>query len=314
MKTGLACIGLTTLDVVARAIDALPQGEGTTLIEGIACAPAGTAAGPALIAAQLGMNVKLASAVGDDLIGRFIRLALDEAGVDLSALETLPGLPSSTTVLAVDSAGRRPNFHALGAGMLAAATPAALEAAQSVSFFHYGGIGGPRLDGGAGAGLVKAARDAGAIVTCDLISPQASALDELKQLLPFVDYFMPSAAEAVFLTGQDDLFVAADFFRELGVGGCIIKNGRQGSLVVLDGVRTTLPAYVITPVDTTSCGDSYCAGFIAALDRGWPPLEAARFATATAALVAQGLATLGKLESFEATEAAMRQMTLGEAA
>lgn len=314
MKTGLACIGLTTLDVVARAIDALPEGEGTTLIEGIACAPAGTAAGAALVAAKLGVSVKLASAVGDDLIGRFIRMALDEAGVDLAALETLPGLPSSTTVLAVDSAGRRPNFHALGAGMLAAATPAALEAAKSVRFFHYAGIGGPRLDGGAGAEIVKAAREAGAIVTCDLISPQATALDELKRLLPYVDYFMPSAAEALFLTGQDDLFAAADVFRGLGAGGCIIKNGSRGSVVVLDGVRTTLPAYVIRPVDTTSCGDSYCAGFIAALSRGWPPLEAARFATATAALVAQGLATLGKLESFEATETAMNQMTLSEAA
>ena len=61
-------------------------------------------------------------------------------------------------------------------------------------------------------------------------------------------------------------------------------------------------------MDTTSCGDSYCAGFIAALDRGWAPVEAARFATATAALVAQGLATLGKLESFDATLAAMHQM------
>ena len=79
-------------------------------------------------------------------------------------------------------------------------------------------------------------------------------------------------------------------------------------------VSTTLPAYAITPVDTTSCGDSYCAGFIAALSRGWAPLDAARFGTATAALVAQGLATLGKVESFEATEAAMRQMTLSEAA
>jgi sugar/nucleoside kinase (ribokinase family) len=314
MKTGLACIGLTTLDVVARAIDALPEGEGTTLIEGIACAPAGTAAGAALVAAKLGMSVSLASAVGDDLIGRFIRLALDEAGVDLTALETLPGLPSSTTVLAVDSAGRRPNFHALGAGMLAAATPAAFEAAKSARFFHYAGIGGPRLDGGAGAEVAKAAHEAGAIVTCDLISPQATALDELKRLLPFVDYFMPSAAEALFLTGQDDLFAAADVFRELGAGGCIIKNGGRGSVVVLDGARTTLPAYVIKPVDTTSCGDSYCAGFIAALDRGWAALDAARFATATAALVAQGLATTGKLESFEATEAAMGQMTLSEAA
>ena len=59
--------------------------------------------------------------------------ALDEAGVDLSALETMPGLPSSTTVLAVDSAGRRPNFHALGAGMLAWASPAALEVATTVA-------------------------------------------------------------------------------------------------------------------------------------------------------------------------------------
>ncbi|SFK58124.1 carbohydrate kinase family protein [Caulobacter sp. UNC279MFTsu5.1] len=314
MKTGLACIGLTTLDVVARAIDALPEGEGTTLIEGIACAPAGTAAGTALVAAKLGMPVKLASAVGDDLIGRFIRMALDEAGVDLTALETLPGLPSSTTVLAVDSAGRRPNFHALGAGILAQVTPEALAAARSVGFFHYAGIGGPRLDGGPGAGIVQAAREAGAIVTCDLISPQATALDELKRLLPFVDYFMPSAAEALFLTGREDLFAAADVFRELGAGGCIIKNGSRGSVVVLDGVRTTLPAYLIKPVDTTSCGDSYCAGFIAALDRGWAPLEAVRFATATAALVAQGLATLGKLESFEATETAMCQMTLRETA
>jgi sugar/nucleoside kinase (ribokinase family) len=298
MKTGLACIGLTTLDVVARAIDALPEGEGTTLIEGIACAPAGTAAGAALVAAKLGVPVSLASAVGDDLVGRFIRMALDEAGVDLAALDTMPGLPSSTTVLAVDSAGRRPNFHALGAGMLAAATPSALAAATAARFLHYAGIGGPRLDGGAGAELVKAASEAGVIVTCDLISPQASALDELKRLLPYVDYFLPSAAEARMLTGRDDL----------------IKDGGRGSVVVLDGARTTLPAYAIKPVDTTSCGDSYCAGFIAALSRDWPPLEAARFATATAALVAQGLATLGKLESFEATETAMRQMTLNEAA
>ncbi len=52
MKSGLLTIGLTTLDVVARPIDGLPSGEGTTLIEGIACAPAGTAAGAAMKPAQ----------------------------------------------------------------------------------------------------------------------------------------------------------------------------------------------------------------------------------------------------------------------
>ena len=71
-------------------------------------------------------------------------------------------------------------------------------------------------------------------------------------------------------------------------------------------------AHAIQPIDTTSCGDSYCAGFIAALDRGWPSREAAHFATATAALVAQGLGTLGKLESFAATEKAMGETALAE--
>ncbi|RRN66429.1 carbohydrate kinase family protein [Caulobacter sp. 602-1] len=312
MKNGLACIGLTTLDVVARAIDVLPKEEVTGLIEGIACAPAGTAAAPALLAARLGVSSRLISAVGDDLIGRFILTALADAGVDVTDLEVLPGLPSSTTLLAVSSSGVRPGFHALGAGMLARVTPRALETAAAVGFLHYGGVGGPKLDGGEGEAIVRAASRAGAIVTCDLIAPQLSAIDEVKRLLPHVDYFLPSAAEAVFLTGQEDLFAAAETFRSWGAKGCVIKNGGRGSVVVLDGVSTTLPAHAITPVDTTSCGDSYCAGFIAALSRGWTPLDAARFGTATAALVAQGLATLGKLESFEATEAAMRQMTLRE--
>lgn len=314
MKTGLLTIGLVTLDVVASPIDALPQGEGTTLIQGIACAPAGTAGGAAMIAARLGVPVKLASALGDDLIGRFVRMALEESKVDTSLLPVRPGMPTSTTVLAVDSKGRRPNFHALGAGMLATVNDEVMEAARQARFLHYGGVGGPKLDGGPGASLLQAAHEAGAIVTCDLISPQGSALDELKRLLPFVDYFMPSAAEALALTGTDDLGAAADAFLGLGAKACIIKNGGRGSHVVLPDARHSLPAHVITPVDTTSCGDSYCAGFIAALSRGWEPLEACRFATATAALVAQGLATLGKLESFEATEAAMRAMPLGETA
>ncbi|HZC16666.1 MAG TPA: carbohydrate kinase family protein [Caulobacteraceae bacterium] len=309
MKRGLVSAGLTTLDVVARPIDTLPEFESTVLVEGIALAPAGTAAGAAYVAAKLGMDAALIGAVGDDLAGRFVRMALDEAGVDTALLKTEVGSLTSTTVLAVDSAGRRPNFHALGAGGLARITEAAMTAVRRAKFLHYAGIGGRGLDKGPGAGLVKAAREAGAIVTCDLISPRRSAFEELKTILPNLDYFMPSATEALALTGLDDLQAAGAAFLALGARGVIIKNGRKGSMLMLDGTTTALPAFAITPVDTTSCGDSYCAGFIAALDRGWPPLEAARFATATAALVAEGLATLGRLESFDATLAAMRQMT-----
>lgn len=312
MGTGLVCIGLTTLDVVARPIDALPSGEGTTLIEGIAVAPAGTAAGAAMVAARLGVETRLAGSIGDDLMGRFVRMALEEQGVGLDLLETMQGFPTSATVLAVDSQGRRPNFHALGAGLFAPTGEAVIKAAGQCAFLHYGGIGGPRLDGGAGAAVVAAAKAGGAVVTCDLISPQSTALAELERLLPNVDYFLPSVAEAFALSGTDGLSKAADFFIAMGAGAVIIKNGRAGSYVALGAERSNLGAYDIVPVDTTSCGDSYCAGFIAGLGRGLAPLDAARFATAVAAQVAQGLATLGRLESYDGVIEAMKTMTLKE--
>jgi sugar/nucleoside kinase (ribokinase family) len=314
MSKGLLCIGLTTLDVVARPIDALPEGEGTTLIQGIGMAPAGTAAGAAMVAATLGVRTRLAASVGGDLMGRVVRMALAERGIDVGLVDVMEGFPTSATVLTIDSQGRRPNFHALGAGLFSPTDERVIAAAQACGFLHYAGIGGPRLDGGVGAAVVEAARAAGAIVTCDLISPQPSALAELERLLPNVDYFMPSVGEAFALSKTEDLGAAADFFMGLGAGAVIIKNGGAGSYVALGAERTVLPAYAITPVDTTSCGDSYCAGFIAGLDHGLAPLDACRFATAVAAQVAQGLATLGKLESYEGTLEAMKTMTLKDAA
>jgi sugar/nucleoside kinase (ribokinase family) len=264
------------------------------------------------VAGALGVKVGLAGAVGDDRKGRFVRQVLEEVGVDTALVETVVGATTSTTVLAVDSDGRRPAFHALGASHQYALTPAAGAAAKSAKVVHWAGVGSRNLDRGPGAALLAEAKAAGATVTCDLISPGSRTLDELKLLLPYVDWFLPSAVEARALSGQDSLGDAAAFFRDLGAGACIIKDGPRGSVLGLPEATWTLPAHAITPVDTTSCGDSYCAGFIAALLRGFAPVEAARFATATAALVAQGLGTLGKLESFEGVETAMRQLPLLE--
>jgi len=312
MNPALLTIGLTTLDIVAHPIDALTHTERAIIVEGIACTPAGTAGGAAMVAAKLGVPTTIVGAVGDDMIGGFVRLGFEQVGVDTRLLATRPGETTSTTLLAVEGDGTRSSYHAVGAGGGASIDAAVVAAACASGFVHYAAVGGRGTDGGPGAELLRAAKAAGAVVTCDLIGPRRSALDELKLLLPHVDYFMPSAAEATFLSGIDDLAKAAELFRSLGAGGCVIKDGGRGSYVSIGTERRRLPAHAIRPIDTTSCGDSYCAGFIAALARGWPPLEACRFATATAALVAQGLGTLGKLESFLATEQAMRATALAE--
>jgi sugar/nucleoside kinase (ribokinase family) len=305
MNSGLLVIGLTTLDIVAGAIDELTHTERARLIDGVACAPAGTAAGAALVAAKLGMSVKLVGAVGDDMNGGFVRLGLERVGVDTSFLETRPGEKTSTTLLTVESDGRRSSYHMPGVGIAARIDDAVVAAARGASFVHYAAVGGRLTDGGPGEALLRVAKEGGATVTCDLIGPRRTAADEVRRLAPYVDYFAPSAAEAVVLSGTEDLGEAAACFLGMGAGSCIIKNGRQGALVWMDGAHHVVPAYDVSPRDTTSCGDSFCAGFIAAMDRGWSPLEACRFANMTAGLVAEGYGTLGALTGFEETVEAM---------
>lgn len=312
MKFDLLCVGLTTLDIVGRPITEIPRDEGGRLIEQIACAPAGTAAGAACIAAKLGLKTGLAGAVGDDLTGRFVRFALEEGGVDTSLLTVIKGLPTSATILPIDLQARRPAFHAPGAGSIPPLTDELITAMENARALHYAAIGAPTFDGGAGENLLKAAKTAGVEIFCDLIAPRPGTKEELERILPHVDWFMPSADEARYLTRLEDLQSAADAFVAMGAKNCAIKDGRRGAIVSAGDLRGRVPAFKIAAIDTTTCGDSFCAGFITARLKGRSDREALKFAAATAAMVAQGLATYGKLESFAQVEDAVNSLPVDE--
>jgi sugar/nucleoside kinase (ribokinase family) len=299
-SASLVCIGLTTVDVVALPVR--PQiFDRVSLLKALQIQPAGTAAGAALVAARLGVRTQLLGAVGDDAVGRCVLGELEHAGIDVSLMQVVAGKPTSATLVAIDEAGSRMIHHAPGAAAGLELTGSARTAACAAAVIHYAGVGGPLLDGGSGADLLAAARAGGTMITCDLIAPGAGAAAELRRILPHVDVFLPSAVEARFVTGMEDLEAAGRMLREWGARACVIKNGAQGALAF--DARGRFEAMAAIPVesvvDTTSCGDSFCAGFIAATLRGRAWREALHFAAATAALVAQGPATLGRLESFE---------------
>ncbi len=306
MVTDTLAIGLTTLDIVGHKIDALPENEAGVLIESVEIVPAGTAGGFALIAATLGLKASLISALGDDRIGRFVRLVLEDHGVDTTLVPTLAGATTSATILPIDSRGRRPTLHALGASMETEITEAAIAAAARAKFIHYGAIGAPRITPAARTRFLQAGHAAGAFITCDLISPGPRAHADIAEILPALDCFMPSLAEARFLTGYSDATSAAAALRAAGAQSCIIKCGAAGVLVSdADGVRT-IPAFNVRVIDTTSCGDAFCAGYVTGLHQGWDTDTSSRFAAAVAALVAQGLGTIGRLTGFAAADALLK--------
>lgn len=297
----LLTVGLTTLDIAIHPIDRMPEIDEGMLIPTIRLSPAGTAGGTAAVAARLGLRVAIASAVGDDLQGDAVRAALEREGVDTTLLTVESGWPTSTTVLPVREGGQRSNLHMLGASVVTPLDPRTSSVLPRARAVHWGGVGYPGLRE-QGPEMLRSAREAGAFVTCDLIAPQAAARDDLAALLPYVDVFMPSEAEVRFLAETDDLKAAAVHFMGLGAGACVFKAGREGAVMFDAHGETRVPAFAITPVDTTTCGDSFCAGFIAARLRGYDGAAALRFATAVAAQVAMGVGTFGTLMDFESTE------------
>lgn len=311
MPFDLLAVGLTTIDITVHPVASLPEGETGQIVEKIVLSPAGTAGGTALVAQKLGLRSAIASAVGEDPQGQLVRSMFDVAGVDTSLLAIDPDWPTSTTVLPIRPNGDRPNWHMMGASIFAPVTDAVFAALAHTAAVHWGGVGFPGA-AGKGSDLLRAAQARGVWTSCDLIAPSEAANADLESLLPHVDLFMPSLAEVRELAGTDDPVEGARHFMARGAGGCLIKMGGKGALLILPDRRVHVPAHEIDPVDTTSCGDSLCAGYIAGRTRGLDHIEALRFGVATAAQVALGVGTVGKLESYDATLAFMRDTPVKE--
>ncbi|MCL1909628.1 MAG: carbohydrate kinase family protein, partial [Kiritimatiellaeota bacterium] len=109
-------------------------------------------------------------------------------------------------------------------------------------------------------------------------------LSVVESALPWLDFFMPSEAEAALITGESDPVKMAEFLRGKGVKTAIVKLGEKG--VYADGGGTErfhLPAFNVPVVDTTGAGDSFTAGFLAKHTQGASLRECARYASAVAA-------------------------------
>lgn len=91
----------------------------------------------------------------------------------------------------------------------------------------------------------------------------------LADLLRAIDVFAPNLSEAQQLTGAGTAEAALDRLAEL-CPMVIVKCGAQGALARAGGQFWRSSAIDVQPVDTTGAGDSFNAGFLAALLQGLP--------------------------------------------
>jgi ribokinase len=258
------------------AVPQLPAPGVTVLGEGVRSFPGGKGANQAVAAARDGAAVAFGGCVGRDGFAEVATAALRDAAVDLARLAVVDG-PTGCASICVDPAGRNQIAVAPGANMAARATQ--VEDAA----LHPGVVVLLQMEVPSGevAALIVRAKARGARVVLNLAPPGAIALEALRAL----DLLVVNEHEAAVLASRLGCAETAVGLRgALGVD-VAVTLGEAGVQAATAGGVIAVPAFPVTPVDTTGAGDCWCGVLCAALDRGLG-LEAAMVRASAAAAIA----------------------------
>ncbi|MGH8799710.1 MAG: sugar kinase [Casimicrobiaceae bacterium] len=257
----------------------------------------------AIAAARLGAAAAYVTRLGDDAFGRkFIDLWRRE-GVDSSGVAIEAGASTGIYFVAHGPAGHE--FSYLRAGSAASHMRPAdlpLEIIRAARVLHVSGISQAISATACDAvfAAIGAARDAGARISFDSnlrlqLWPLPRAKAVIVATMGLCDWFLPSFDEAARLCGQDEPEAILKWCHARGAPIVALKMGGEGVWVSTGDAREHIPGIRVNAIDATGAGDCFDGAFAARIVAGDPPLTAARYANAAAALATTGYGAVAPL-------------------
>jgi sugar/nucleoside kinase (ribokinase family) len=266
------CVGLLAADILVRPVDRVDFSVDTRRVGSIDISSGGDCLNVALGLRKLGASVGFAGLVGDDQLGGYLRAGIARAGLDARGLQMRRETSTSSCLVLINSNGERTFFYHGGATDLFSLSDVDLAQLDGTSAVHVGGTYSlPQFDGEGAARLFHEARSRRILTSMDVTWDTTGRwLSVIEPCLPHLSLFMPSLSEAKEIAGTERPDDIAAFFQERGVRTCVIKLGEKGCYVKHgDELGFFSPAFPTQVVDTTGAGDSFVAGFLTGVLKGW---------------------------------------------
>ena len=305
-RADVVCVGGITADLLARPVDELPQFGRLSLVDSVTFTPGGCAHNCASALARLGTAVRLVGRIGPDPLGAAIVPMLGARGVITDGVAVSPDVGTSATLGFVAADGERAFVHTIGANGRIDAADLDWDAAAASRILFVGMFGLLGSFDDQVPAVLAEARSRGLRTALDTVWDPTGALPvKVRPCLPYLDYFLPSHAEAEAITGLVDPPEIVASLRAHGVGVVVIKLGRDGCYVADADGGQVVPGFEVEQVDATGAGDAWCAGFLRGLLEGSSPLEAARLGNAVGACCVQAVGAYDGIRSYADTRAFM---------
>lgn len=270
-------LGGVTLDRIVK-IPRMPGWDETEYISDYLVQQGGMAATAMTAAARLGESVEFVGGVGDDDAGRYLLQIFKHEQVATNQVRILQKASTAFSLILVhETSGKRTIIHHRGIQAQADLNIPRLTLA-GISFLHLDGYWVKLA-----LRTAKQAKTQGITISLD---PSSKLLrdPEATELFHLVDYFMPGYTFATRLTGETDPARSTEKILTYGAKAVILTKGAEGCFIRTRDTYGHLPAFQIPAVDTTGAGDTFHGAFVAGLSKGYHLRQAARFASAAAAL------------------------------
>ena len=241
----------------------------------------GKGANQAVAAALLGADVAFIARIGEDSYGDACLDSYAAAGVHLDGVQRSPDVATGIALIGVSAEGE--NFILVASGANAELSPADVKANADV--IRAADVLLLQLE--VPLATVRAAIDIAREHGKTIILNPAPYQTLPRELLQKISVLTPNAGEAAQMLDAADIPSDEQLAKGvLGMGpsGAVITLGGDGALVAGSWGWVRVPAYDVSPVDTTGAGDAFNAGLAVGLAEGQSLEQAAQFASAVAAI------------------------------
>jgi sugar/nucleoside kinase (ribokinase family) len=280
----VVCLGILVADVIARPVDDLPPTGSLALVDAITVEGGGCALNTASMLAKLGLRATVVGKVGVDPFGDLLVRLLDERGVGREGVLRDASVPTSSTVVLVDSAGERTFLHVPGANGALGSDELDSRLLEGARVLHVAGaLVMERLDGEPLASVVAEAQGRGLLTSLDTVWDSTGRWSRLEPCLSHLDLATPSLAEGRALSGESEPPRVAAWLHERGVREVALTMGARGCYASGDGFVGYVDAPAVDVVDGTGAGDAFAAGVLFGRLAGWPLERSVRLGCAAGA-------------------------------
>lgn len=281
-KNSILVVGSSNTDMIIK-MDRIPK-PGETILGGeFASAAGGKGANQAVGAARAGGAVTFIARVGQDMFGDKAVAGFIADRINVNYVVRDRVAPSGVALIFVGQNGE--NSIAVASGANANLMPVDLHKARRA--FAKADVVVLQLE--TPLKTVEAAVGLATRAGARVILNPAPARALPNSLLRQVYLLTPNETEAELLTGiavnnEAGAAKAADALLARGVQNVIITLGARGAFVAGSQGRGLVTGYKVKPVDTTGAGDVFNGSLAVALAEGKSLPDAARFASAAAAI------------------------------